>query len=93
MGTRLFTFTPETSGDDAEWTEMLIEMYKIRGTIRMENLSLHESRGEIAGVKSASLEIKRNSAYGFLRHESGGSSFSANFSFFPQKIFAIHLFH
>ncbi|MEK9147450.1 MAG: PCRF domain-containing protein, partial [Patescibacteria group bacterium] len=32
---------------------------------------LHESRGEIAGVKEASLEIKGNSAYGFLRHESG----------------------
>ena len=72
-GNAVIYFYAGAGGDDAqEWTEMLIEMYKkYAEQSGWKTYLLHESRGEIAGVKEASLEIKGNSAYGFLRHESG----------------------
>ena len=55
-----------------DWAEMLMRMYTRwaeRKGFELEVLDLSE--GEEAGIKGAVLEIKGNSAYGFLRPESG----------------------
>ena len=72
-GNAVIYFYSGAGGDDAqEWTEMLVEIYKKYAEQSGWKTSLlHESRGEIAGIKEAALEIKGNSAYGFLRNESG----------------------
>ena len=72
-GNAVIYFYAGAGGDDAqEWTEMLVEMYKkYAEQSGWKTAILHESRGEIAGLKEAVLEIKGNSAYGFLRNESG----------------------
>ena len=55
-----------------DWAEMLMRMYTRwaeRKGFEIEMLDLSE--GEEAGIKGAVMEIKGNSAYGFLRAESG----------------------
>jgi len=55
-----------------DWAEMLMRMYTRwaeRRGFEIEMLDLSE--GEEAGIKGAVMEIKGNSAYGFLRAESG----------------------
>ncbi len=55
-----------------DWAQMLMRMY-LRWAERkgFEVELLDVSEGEEAGIKGAVLEIKGNSAYGFLRPESG----------------------
>lgn len=62
-----------TGGIDAQdWGEMLLRMY-IRYAERKKHsvTLLHETRGEEAGIKSASILIKGPYAYGMLKEEKG----------------------
>ena len=58
--------------ESQDWTEMLLRMY-IRFCERERfNISILDYQsGEEAGVKSATLFIKKTNAYGFLKSESG----------------------
>lgn len=69
----VMNFYAGAGGDDAQdWTEMLMRMY-LRWA---ENHSygvriIDESRGGIAGIKSATIEIDGSYVYGMLKHENG----------------------
>ncbi len=55
-----------------DWAEMLLRMYLRWAEKRgCKTTLLDESRGEEAGIKSATLEIKGESAYGWLKTEAG----------------------
>ncbi len=67
------SFSAGAGGVDAQdWTEILVKMY-IRWAENkgFEVKILDETRGEEAGIKSATLYIKGDFAYGLLRGESG----------------------
>jgi len=69
----IINFYAGAGGDDAQdWTEMLLRMYiKWAENNDCEAKILSESRGGIAGIKSATLEIEGLYAYGKLKKESG----------------------
>ncbi|MEI6144665.1 MAG: peptide chain release factor 2 [Candidatus Berkelbacteria bacterium] len=69
----IINFYAGAGGDDAQdWTEMLMRMYlKWAENNNYEAKILSESRGGIAGIKSATLEIAGSFAYGKLKKESG----------------------
>ncbi len=55
-----------------DFAQMLSRMYQRYFERSRQKFSLiSESRGEEAGIKSVSFEVKSNNAYGFLRHEAG----------------------
>ena len=55
-----------------DWAEMLVRMYTRWGEQRGYKVEyLEESEGEEAGVKSATLKFTGNSAYGWLKTETG----------------------
>ncbi len=55
-----------------DWAEMLLRMYIRWAEAHGCKISLlEESRGEAAGVKSATIEISGEAAYGWLKTESG----------------------
>ena len=58
--------------ESQDWAEMLLRMY-IRWSEKQNAkiLLLQETRGEEAGIKSTTLKIEKNYAYGWLRRESG----------------------
>ena len=58
--------------ESQDWAEMLIRMY-IRWAEKKEAkvLLLQETRGEEAGLKSITIKIEKNYAYGWLKRESG----------------------
>ena len=58
--------------ESQDWAEMLTRMY-IRWAEKKEAkvLLLQETRGEEAGIKSTTLKIEKNYAYGWLKKESG----------------------
>ena len=62
-----------TGGVDAQdWAEMLLRMYSRWGEQRgFEVALLDRSEGDEAGIKSATLEIKGDFAYGYTRSEAG----------------------
>jgi peptide chain release factor 2 len=58
--------------DSCDWAEMLMRMYILWGekngyTVR----EVHSQAGDTAGIKSATLEIEGDFAYGFLKSEIG----------------------
>lgn len=58
--------------DSCDWAEMLMRMYILWGekngfTVR----EVHSQAGDSAGIKSATLEIEGNFAYGYLKSEIG----------------------
>jgi peptide chain release factor 2 len=58
--------------ESQDWAEMLTRMYKRFAEKRGYKVALiEESVGEEAGLKSATLEIKGENAYGWLKTESG----------------------
>ena len=58
--------------ESQDWAQMLLRMYMRWGEQRGYKVSLiDESPGEEAGIKSATLEIKGENAYGWLKTESG----------------------
>jgi len=62
-----------TGGKDAEdWAEMLLRMYlRFAEKKKWKAKIISETRGELAGIKSATLEIIGKLAYGYLKAEAG----------------------
>jgi peptide chain release factor 2 len=58
--------------ESQDWAEMLVRMY-IRWSEKHEAkiLQLQETKGEEAGIKSITIKIEKNYAYGWLKRESG----------------------
>ncbi len=58
--------------ESQDWAEMLVRMY-IRWAEKQQAkiLQLQETRGEEAGIKSTTIKIEKNYAYGWLKRESG----------------------
>ena len=72
-GDALLTIHPGAGGTESQdWAQMLMRMYTRWGQRHgFEVTLLDEQPGEEAGIKSASLEIKGQYAYGFLKAEKG----------------------
>lgn len=78
-GNAILSITSGAGGQDAQdWATILLRMYeRYAATKRFKAQILHQSFGEGGGpegrigTKSATLEIKGNYAYGFLKKESG----------------------
>ena len=62
-----------SGGTEAQdWAEMLLRMYSKWAESRNFKISITEiSHGEVAGIKSASLYVEGDHAYGWLRTETG----------------------
>lgn len=69
----IVNFYAGAGGDDAQdWTEMLMKMYlKWASENEYSNKILSQSSGGIAGIKSATIKITGQYAYGKLKKESG----------------------
>lgn len=58
--------------ESQDWAEMLLRMYMMYAEKHGYKLSLiDELKGDGAGIKSASIEVSGNFAYGYLKAESG----------------------
>jgi peptide chain release factor 2 len=62
-----------SGGTDAQdWAEMLLTMYlKFAEKHNFSTVILHRADGEEAGIKSATIEIKGDHAFGYLKSEHG----------------------
>ena len=69
----LLTIHPGAGGTDSQdWAEMLVRMYTRWGERRGFAVTVLDLQpGEEAGLKSATIEIKGDHAYGYLRAEKG----------------------
>jgi len=67
------TFKPGAGGTESQdWTEMLYRMYtRWAGKQDFEVAVLEYQKGDVAGLKSATIEISGDFVYGFLKAESG----------------------
>jgi len=67
------SFSAGAGGVDAQdWTEMLLKMYlRFFGRKQFESKIVDMSEGEEAGIKSATVYVKGDFAYGLLKGESG----------------------
>jgi peptide chain release factor 2 len=72
-GDAILTITPGAGGTESQdWAEMLSRLYRRWAERRGFQVSVLDLQpGEEAGIKSASLEIKGEYAYGFLKSEKG----------------------
>jgi len=69
----IVTFKPGAGGTESQdWAEMLYRMYTRWAKNEDFDLSVLEyQQGEVAGLKSATIEVSGDFAYGFLKAESG----------------------
>jgi len=69
----ILTIHPGAGGTESQdWAEMLVRMYTRWAERRGYSVTVLDIQpGEEAGIKSASLEIKGESAYGYLKAEKG----------------------
>lgn len=58
--------------ESQDWAEMLLRMYRMYGEKQGWKVTeIDYQEGEVAGIKTATLEFEGNFAYGFLKAESG----------------------
>lgn len=69
----IVTFNPGAGGTESQdWGEMLFRMINRWANKRDYNVSVVEYQdGDVAGIKSATIEVSGPNAYGFLKSESG----------------------
>jgi len=69
----IVTFNPGAGGTESQdWAEMLFRMYTRWADRKGYKVSTVEyQQGEVAGLKSATIEVSGPDAYGFLKAESG----------------------
>lgn len=69
----IITFNPGAGGTESQdWGVMLFRMYSRWAEKRGYDVSIVEYQdGDVAGLKSATLEVKGQNAYGYLKSESG----------------------
>ena len=69
----ILTINPGAGGTESQdWADMLVRMYTRWGERNGYTVQLLEYQdGEVAGIKSASLAIRGDHAYGYLKSESG----------------------
>jgi len=69
----LMTFKPGAGGTESQdWAEMLFRMYTRFAEAKDYKVSVLEyQKGDVAGIKSATIQISGEFAYGFLKAESG----------------------
>lgn len=69
----ILTVNPGAGGTESQdWADMLVRMYTRWGERNGFTVQLLEYQdGEVAGIKSASLAIRGDHAYGYLKSESG----------------------
>ncbi len=69
----IIAFHAGAGGTEAQdWAQMLERMYLRFAEKRgWKSVILHESQGEEAGIKSATIEIKGHNAFGYLKGEAG----------------------
>src|SRR5699024_8337969 len=69
----ILTFKPGAGGTESQdWTEMLYRMYTRWARDHDYDISVVEyQQGEVAGLKSATIEVSGEYAYGYLKAESG----------------------
>lgn len=72
-GHALLTVRSGAGGTEAQdWAEMLLRMYlRYAERTQWRAIVVDETRGNEAGIKNATVEIRGNSAYGYLRSEHG----------------------
>lgn len=69
----LLTINPGAGGTESQdWTQMVYRMY-VRWAERKgyDVTTVEYQQGDVAGIKSATIEVKGNYAYGFLKAENG----------------------
>ncbi len=69
----IVTFNPGAGGTESQdWAEMLFRMYVRWGEQHEYDVSTIEYQvGDVAGIKSATIQVSGPNAYGFLKAESG----------------------
>ena len=71
--TAILIINPGAGGTESQdWASMLMRMYSMWGAknnFRVKELNLHD--GEVAGIKSVTLEFEGEFAYGYLKGETG----------------------
>lgn len=69
----IVTFNPGAGGTESQdWAQMLYRMYTRWAEQNSYSVSVIElQQGDVAGIKSATLEVSGPNAYGFLKAESG----------------------
>lgn len=69
----IVSFNPGAGGTESQdWAEMLFRMYTRWAEKKGFTISTIEyQQGDVAGIKSATIEVSGNNAYGFLKAESG----------------------
>ena len=69
----IITFNPGAGGTESQdWGVMLFRMYTRWAEKKGYNVSVAEYQdGDVAGLKSATIEVKGANAYGYLKSESG----------------------
>mgnify|MGYP006275852381 FL=1 len=69
----IVTFNPGAGGTESQdWGQMLFRMITRWAEKKGYNVSVVEYQdGDVAGIKSATIEVKGDSAYGFLKSETG----------------------
>ena len=69
----ILTINPGAGGTESQdWAEMLLRMYSRYAEQQGFKIALlGYQAGDVAGIKSASLEVRGNYAYGYLKAESG----------------------
>ena len=69
----ILELTPGAGGTESnDWAEMLMRMYILWGENNGYKVKqLNYQKGEVAGLKSATLELSGEYPYGYLKHETG----------------------